>query len=273
MAVLLAATSLIIGLGPLVSNRPQLFIGLGIALALGYWVTGQGLGELLTFGGTDPNNGPIIALIGLSVLPLRAGPGQRTQPCGPTDVPPSTAAILGVLGLVVVPLAVAVTPAGGQALAPGPSQPTRSSVTAVAMASNPAPCPACRCQAPPARRTHPKVGGGRPMNMSAMAGLNVTDPHWKYTGPPLPAAEVNELTVSSDEQDKGHTMQTPDCTAPPSAQQVLGATQYVQAVSAAVAKYKNLSVAEADGYIPITDDQLPGGPLPELPVHEPAATS
>ena len=38
---------------------------------------------------------------------------------------------------------------------------------------------------------------------------------------------------------------------------MLGATQYVQAVSAAVAKYKNLSVAEADGYIPITTTSYP----------------
>jgi hypothetical protein len=70
VAVLLAAASIVIALGPLISNRPQLFIGLGIALALGYWITGQGLGELLTLGGTDPSNGPLIALIGLSVLPL-----------------------------------------------------------------------------------------------------------------------------------------------------------------------------------------------------------
>ena len=38
-------------------------------------------------------------------------------------------------------------------------------------------------------------------------------------------------------------MQTPNCTTEPSSQQVLGATQYVQATSAAVAKYKNLSAA------------------------------
>src|ERR1700728_4830918 len=70
MAVVLAAVSVIIGLGPLFSKRAGIYIGLGIALALIYWVTGEGVGELLTFGGTDPNNGPLIALIGLSVLPL-----------------------------------------------------------------------------------------------------------------------------------------------------------------------------------------------------------
>ena len=35
------------------------------------------------------------------------------------------------------------------------------------------------------------------MNMSAMAGLGVTDPNWKYTGPALPAAEVANLTTVS----------------------------------------------------------------------------
>ncbi len=100
MAAILATVSVIIGLGPLVSKRAGIYIGLGIALALLYWVTGEGLGELLTFGGTDPNNGPIIALIGLSVLPLvpaaqtnrrrRPGSWRRTRserwaPCWPSS--------------------------------------------------------------------------------------------------------------------------------------------------------------------------------------------
>ena len=33
-------------------------------------------------------------------------------------------------------------------------------------------------------------GDASSMNMSGMAGLGVTDPNWKYTGPALPAAEV-----------------------------------------------------------------------------------
>ena len=32
-----------------------------------------------------------------------------------------------------------------------------------------------------------RSGHSESMNMSAMAGLGVTDPHWKYTGPALPA--------------------------------------------------------------------------------------
>ena len=85
------------------------------------------------------------------------------------------------------------------------------------------------------------------MNMSGMAGLGVTDPNWKYTGPALPAAEVAELTTVSATTDQGHKMQTPNCDAKPTSDQVLGATQYVQATSAAVAKYRDLSAAEAAG--------------------------
>ena len=83
VAVILAALSMVIGLGPLISKRPGPYIGLGIALALLYWVTGEGVGELLTFSGTDPNNGPLLALIGLSVLPDGARTRGRTHAGGP----------------------------------------------------------------------------------------------------------------------------------------------------------------------------------------------
>jgi hypothetical protein len=95
------------------------------------------------------------------------------------------------------------------------------------------------------------------MNMSGMAGLGVTDPNWKYSGPALPTAEVAQLTTVSGTTDEGHKMQTPDCAAKPTSQQVLGATQYVQATSAAVAKYRDLSVAKADGYVAITNPNYP----------------
>lgn len=95
------------------------------------------------------------------------------------------------------------------------------------------------------------------MNMSGMAGLGVTEPNWKYTGPALPAAEVAELTTVSARTDEGHKMQTPDCSTAPTSSQLLGATQYVQATSVAVAKYKNLSAATAAGYFPITNPQYP----------------
>jgi hypothetical protein len=259
VAVLLAATSIVIALGPLVSNRIETFIFLGIAVALGYWVTGQGLGELLTFGGTDPSNGPIIALIGLSILPLV--PAQASEPTLAARLMSEypLGAVLGVLALALVPLAVAVTPAGTQAVvsASGSTPTSAASVSAVGSTTGSGSSMPGMSMSGSTSSPASRSGASHSMNMSAMAGLNVTDSNWKYTGPALPAAEVSELTISSDEQDKGHEMQTPNCTATPTSQQVLGATQYVQAVSAAVSKYKDLSVATAAGYVPITTTNYP----------------
>jgi hypothetical protein len=163
-------------------------------------------------------------------------------------------AVLGVLGLVIVPLAVAVTPAGTELLSASSSAHPSGTVLAVSsgVTGN---SMSSMSMSSSAHAT--KSGGTHSMNMSAMAGLGVTDANWKYTGPPLPASEVSLLTIASEEQDKGHKMQTPNCTSTPTSEQVLGATQYVQAVSAAVAKYKNLSVAVADGYVPITTTSYP----------------
>jgi hypothetical protein len=265
VAVILATASIIIALGPLVSNRPQLFIGLGIGLALAYWVTGEGLGELLTGGGTDPNNGPIVALIGLSLLPLIPARASEPTPAARLLTTHPVAAVFSVLAIALVPLAVAVVPASSDAIAsptthipaattsasPSTASSNSSSMKGMSMSGS------MKGMSMSPSKASGKASASHSMNMSAMAGLNVTDTNWKYTGPPLPASEVTELTVSSEEQDKGHAMQTPDCTAQPTSQQILGATQYVQATSAAVSKYKNLSAALADGYVPITSTNYP----------------
>jgi hypothetical protein len=263
VAVILATASIVIALGPLVSNRPQLFIGLGMGLALVYWVTGQGLGELLTGGGTDPNNGPIIALIGLSVLPLVAARATEPTPAARLLTLHPLAAVFSVIAVALVPLAVAVVPATSDAVAsPASSTAATASTTSNSTTSSSSSMKGMSMSGSmKGMSMSPKKSGkakkGASMNMSAMAGLNVTASHWNYTGPALPAAEVNALTISSDEQDKGHKMQTPDCTAKPTSQDVLGATQYIQATTAAVAKYKNLSAAVSDGYVPITSTKYP----------------
>src|ERR1700722_17511344 len=107
---MLVAASLVIALGPLVSNRPQVYIVLGIGLALVYWVTGQGLGELLTGGGTDPNNGPIVALIGLSVLPLVPARAAEPTPASRLIAANPLVALGTVLAVILIPSAVAVVP-------------------------------------------------------------------------------------------------------------------------------------------------------------------
>lgn len=98
-----AATALVvaevaIGLLALRRGAPRrLAVVTGIALALAVWVFGQAFGQIPTGMGTDPNSGPLVALLGLAVL-ARAGrpwvgtPAQdrrrvprpvRTNACGP----------------------------------------------------------------------------------------------------------------------------------------------------------------------------------------------
>ena len=252
MAALLATVSVVIGLGPLLSKRAGIYIGLGIALALLYWVTGEGLGELLTFGGTDPNNGPIVALIGLSVLPLV--PEQASEPTVAARFLAANplGALASVLAVVLIPSAVAILPSSADAAAPA----TRSSSSMSGMSMSGSSAMKGMSMTPSGKSS----SGGKhsqSMDMSGMAGLDITDPHWNYTGPPLPEAEVAQLTTISATTDEGHKMQTPNCDAKPTAAQVLGATEYVQATSAAVAKYRNLSAATAAGYVPITNTNYP----------------
>ena len=255
MAAILATVSVIIGLGPLVSRRSGVYIALGIALALFYWVTGEGLGELLTFGGTDPSNGPIIALIGLSLLPLVPEPADDPTPAARFLAANPLGALGAVLAVILIPSVVAVIPSSSSAAASASSSSSSSSsMSGMNMTGSSS---MKGMSMTPSGKSSKTGGGASSMNMSGMAGLDVTDPNWKYTGPPLPAAEVARLTTVSATTDEGHKMQTPSCDAKPSSEDVLGATQYVQATSAAVAKYRDLSVAKAAGYVPITNPNYP----------------
>jgi hypothetical protein len=259
VSVILATASIVIALGPLVSRQPQIFIMLGIGLALAYWVTGEGLGELLTFGGTDPNNGPIVALIGLAVLPMVPAPESEPTPASRLVTTHPLGAVFSVIAIVLVPLAVAVVPTASSEAALSTSSQTLAASSTKSTSSTSMPGMSMSGSGAPAVPKEHSTSGGttHSMNMAAMAGLGVTDAHWKYTGPALPAAEVNELLTVGATTDAGHKMQTPDCSAAPTSQQILGATQYVQATSAAVAKYKDLSAAIAAGYFPITSTSYP----------------
>ncbi len=255
MAAILATVSVVIGLGPLLSKRAGIYIGLGIALALLYWITGEGLGELLTFGGTGPDNGPIVALIGLSVLPLVPAAADEPTPASRLLAARPLVALGTVLAVILIPSAVAVVPSTSSAAAPAKSSSSTTSMSGMNMTGSSGPM---KGMSKTSSGKSSKTGGDAgSMNMSGMAGLGVTDPNWKYTGPSLPAAEVAQLTTVSGTTDEGHKMQTPDCAAKPTSLEVLGATQYVQATSAAVAKYRDLSVAKADGYFAITNPNYP----------------
>jgi hypothetical protein len=260
VAVILATASIVIALGPLVSRRPQIFIWLGIGLALGYWITGEGLGELLTFGGTDPNNGPIVALIGLAVLPMVPARESEPTPASRLVTIHPLAAVFSVIAIVLVPLAVAVVPTASSDAAPSPTTPAlaASSTPSASSTSMPGMSMSGSGGAAATKKKGSTSGkSAHSMNMAAMAGLGVTDTDWKYTGPALPAAEVHQLLTVGATTDAGHKMQTPNCNTAPTSQQILGATQYIQATSSAVAKYKNLSAATAAGYFPITNTNYP----------------
>ena len=69
-AWLLAIASLVIGAGPLVVRRPRVFLFAGGLLSLAFWITGQGLGGIFTGSGTDPNSGPLVTLLALSMMPI-----------------------------------------------------------------------------------------------------------------------------------------------------------------------------------------------------------
>jgi hypothetical protein len=257
MAAILATVSVVIGLGPLLSRRGGIYIGFGIALALIYWVTGEGLGELLTFGGTDPNNGPIIALIGLAVLPLAPEPASEPTVAARFLAVNPLGALASLLAVVLIPSAVAILPSSADAAATAAASTATASTSSMSGMSMSGSSSMKGMSMTPHSKSSAKGGHAQPMNMSAMAGLGVTDPHWKYTGPSLPAAEVARLTTVSATTDDGHKMQTPNCDAKPTSDQVLGATEYVQATSAAVAKYRSLSAATAAGYVPITNPGYP----------------
>jgi hypothetical protein len=92
----------------------------------------------------------------------------------------------------------------------------------------------------------------------SMPGMNGTaDPNWHYTGPPLPSGERSVLATVFADTEKGHAMQTPNCNTAPTGAQTEAAMQLVQTTSSAVAKYKDLNVAKAAGYFPITDPRYP----------------
>jgi hypothetical protein len=69
VALVLAAGSVWIGIGPLVSRRPTLYLVIGAALSFDYWALGQSFGGVLTGLGTDPNVAPLFILLAVAMFP------------------------------------------------------------------------------------------------------------------------------------------------------------------------------------------------------------
>jgi hypothetical protein len=72
VTVLVAAEALI-GVGALARRTSTAAVTGGLALTLAFWVLGQDLGALYTGQATDPNSGPLIALMAIALLAGRDG--------------------------------------------------------------------------------------------------------------------------------------------------------------------------------------------------------
>jgi hypothetical protein len=241
LAWLLAGASLVIAAGPLLSRRPRPYLFAGVALQALFWITGMAFGGILTGMGTDPNMAPLVALLAFAMVPTlhampASAPGRVFIRRHPVAGATTSAVALAVLAISsTYPIAAAsasasasASPSGGSGMA-GMAMGGRISST-----------------------SHTTKGH---MDMPGMNGQ--ADPSWHYTGPALPAAEVSVLTTVYNDTEKGHAMQTPNCTTAPTGAQTEAAMGLVQSTSSGVAKYKDLSAAVAAGYVPITDTRYP----------------
>jgi hypothetical protein len=77
LVTLLAEAQALIGVGALARTTRTPAVALGLALTLAFWVLGQDLGQLYTGQATDPNSGPLLALMAVALLAGSDGP--RTQ--------------------------------------------------------------------------------------------------------------------------------------------------------------------------------------------------
>jgi hypothetical protein len=75
----LAVIQVLIGAGALIRATRVPAVVLGLALTLDFWVLGQQAGALYSGQATDPNTGPVLALMGIAVLSLGWSPAVRTD--------------------------------------------------------------------------------------------------------------------------------------------------------------------------------------------------
>jgi hypothetical protein len=89
-SIVLAALLGAIALGILLpASARRAVIALAVAVAIVLWLA-QGLGGMLTGSGTDPDSGPLLALLALAFWPL-AAPAGPAGPAGPAVPAPSAA--------------------------------------------------------------------------------------------------------------------------------------------------------------------------------------
>jgi hypothetical protein len=84
VSIVLAAAFMIAALGTYLPQRPaRVAVGLAFVLAIVIWLA-EGLGGIFTGSGTDPDSGPLLALLALAFWPLARAATVRQATIGPT---------------------------------------------------------------------------------------------------------------------------------------------------------------------------------------------
>jgi hypothetical protein len=268
-AWLLAALSLVVGFGPLLSRRPGAFLAVGAVLSVAWWVSGQGLGGIFTGSGTDPNTGPLIVVLALAMTPARVAPPY----VGPTPLSQFWRRHSLLTGLALGAVALALFLSADYPAASGESSSTAmSGMTGMASsgssgtaASNPSTASCTGSGHSGLVVTNSPLmamGGSGTMNMngadaSTAAGLNSTKVSWHYTGPALPASLTQLLLADGGNNPNQIHMARSGCSPEPTFSDQINVAQYVQATSRAVAPFTDPAAAEAAGYQPVSPTSYP----------------
>jgi hypothetical protein len=281
-AWILAALSLLVGLGPLVVRRPGIFLLGGGLLSLAFWIGGQGfLGDVFTGSGTDPNTSPLIILLALSMAPTVLAYGMSwTAPLEgllrhrPSVAIGGGAAIACALILAgSYPVAASEsssTSMSGMNMASRDSSSGSSSMAMTGTGGTSAASASCTKGNNHAPRSGLDVtntpnmimSGSLGMNMNgsdatAAAGLNATKSNWTYTGPALPSALAQELLAEGSNDPGTVHMAESGCSAEPTFLEEINAFQYVQATSQTVARFTTPFAAVAAGYVAASPTNYP----------------
>ena len=272
-AWVLAAVALVIGLGPLVARRPGWFLLAGALFSFLLWIAGQGLiGNIFTTPVTDPNTGPLVVVLAAAMVPTVRAPRDWRPPAGELVRRAPAAAALGVAGLGAALALSASYPApaaestgsamAGMVMGGGGGGSGTASQSATADTCVPHQVGLQIAGLDLANTPYMVMSGSRGMDMngadaSAAAGLNTTKLNWHYTGPALPQAEAQALLADGNNGPVDIHMAQSGCAARLTSAEDIGAQQYVQATSAAVARFTTPSEAVAAGYVPASPTDYP----------------
>jgi hypothetical protein len=264
----LAAVSLVVGLGPLLVRRITPFLLLGAVFSIFFWVSGQGLGGVLTGSGTDPNTAPLIIVLALAMVPAALADTAIWRPPYSALLRWNPVLAIGAgiaLGMALLlsslyPVAASEstsTAMSGMVGMGGSGTPTDTSTSCT-----PGNNSALRTGLDLNNTPNMIMSGHLGMDMngsdaSAAAGLNTTKANWHYVGPALPNALAQELLTDGGNGSTAIHMAETGCASSPTLSQQINSTQYVQATSQAVAHFENPFQAVAAGYVAVSPTNYP----------------